>query len=430
MSASGRVLIDSEEDAVSPALDIPGTAVTAATATATVSRDMSGSVCSQVAGGARTVDSGPTADVQDRATSTSATVADLHAEGIYFCSEISSFVCRKEECGCEVPSNKKQFRVHLKRKAHSVESVAQADRLWQIASATLISSFTCSNSITGGAGAAAGEERGRLAKKYREGGWDVGILPPIEGLRTVSARKCLSCNKLFESSEGLRQHARKAHESVLSRSFLKTLPTVQCQSLFELKKCKRLFRVMVTSDQQHPEEEGQRSPIVLLRDALSCYAPGQISDLVSGGQQQQQLGQQQQAQHEDRSRSSFVSIARCPERLQSFNITMREAWELARCAEHFRHPQSPDYCGILDSSLEKALYERADFLLQATNLYLSQARAEFQKIDSFYSLLFAIGTPGMRSEKKPFRFLDADAQGLRSQLTYTTLQATNSKILA
>ena len=225
-------------------------------------------------------------------------VANMEAQGIVFNAQTRIFVCKKEECGCEVQGNRKEFKRHLKRSAHQSLSGSGANSMWLGAKRLLEQS---ASNPSGDA-----TEGQQLTKKYREGGWGVGILPPIEGLPVVSAKKCTRCEVMFEKDGSLRNHMRTVHKVPISLADMRKMEAIACQSLSRQSNVKKLFRVSV----------GRQDIISELGRALQSYDPRQESSA--------------QNTVSEKERSGFVIVTNMPERLTRLGMTMEEAFNLAR----------------------------------------------------------------------------------------------------
>ena len=96
-------------------------------------------------------------------------LAALEGQGIVYRADLGLFICTNAECGCEVKGKRSEFMRHLKGKGHEIASRAEAERVWVGAKRRM-------EEADGDAGTdRAAIERER--KKYREGGWSVGVLP-------------------------------------------------------------------------------------------------------------------------------------------------------------------------------------------------------------------------------------------------------------
>ena len=189
-------------------------------------------------------------------------VTSLQAHGIEFVARLGIFVCRKKECGCEVKGNRKEFKRHLKRGEHGVLTSEQLKEAWQEARCCL-ERF------------AAEQSEGTALKptdlwKYRKGGWGVGELECIPGLPEVFAKKCPTCDTLYEKGGGLRNHMSSVHKSSISLSSIRKIRHVKCQSLSRQSNVKKLFRI-VSGVEEHgiPDEE---EPVVVYEHGCTKQA--------------------------------------------------------------------------------------------------------------------------------------------------------------
>ena len=185
-------------------------------------------------------------------------VSSLKAQGIEFITRLGIFVCKKKECGCEVKGKRVDFLRHLKRGQHGVMTIQQLEKAWQEARGCL-EKF------------ASEQNAGKTLKptelwKYRKGGWGVGELEGISGLPEVCARKCPTCDKLYEKDEALRHHMKYFHKSGISRSSIRKIRHVKCQSLTRQRKAKNLFRIVSENEERGNMEEEE--PVVVY--GLDC----------------------------------------------------------------------------------------------------------------------------------------------------------------
>ena len=205
----------------------------------------------------------------------------------------------------------------------------------------------------------------------------------------MNAKKCITCDKMYEKEEGLRFHVRNDHKLPFSRKDAQKMDAVPCQSLSRQRNAKKLFRVSAND-----EDDGNE-----LGRALLAYNPRQASSADNI--------------RDERERSGFVIVTNMPERLNRLGMTMEEAFNLARF---------PRRGVVVVQNVDVVDEKRARFMTKALMEYLDSARDEFHDADSLPSILDFIGTPGSVSDRprRPFKFLSADARGLRSQASYAS----------
>lgn len=298
----------------------------------------------------------------------------LAENGIQFSREAAVFVCSKSpSCEVSLPEFEKPCRTHFKRYGHTVNA-AQFSRLWK-AMNTVRSVFP---------------ETHTLRHCYHTGGTRHGPLPPLPGLRTVKARKCLLCDELISKPDQLQRHLKLRHQRSYSIGVLKELPELSCQSLTKMKGSVRLFLVKPTS------REGAVEPAKNLDAVISS-----ISDYLFVEQAEQETVQ---ADVHQRFRSPFSSAAQCAERLICHGLDIDKAAALSK-----------SWRGEEEAELKRV----ANFVCMAVDENLSKARSCFSNVDSFRNTLLRVNTSGtIHKNGEVFRFVANKANGEGTQARY------------
>lgn len=110
----------------------------------------------------------------------------------------------------------------------------------------------------------------------------MGVLPRISGLAVVKAKRCNSCEEMFERDNSLRNHLRDVHKAVVSRGDIENMIAVECQSLSRQRNVKRLFRVAPDEIAQVSKNGGGQEGNSL-GAAIMQYDPGAVVQRREGG---------------------------------------------------------------------------------------------------------------------------------------------------
>lgn len=293
------------------------------------------------------------------------TPAELLAlHGLHVCLETGSLICSKADtCGIEVPIARWPLWKHLK-KYHNLETSV-------LRSMTLAASILTENI----------PEHHPLREKYKTGGASHGLLPKINGLPVLVCKQCPTCDRLFAADETLRKHSRILHGNAISRTAVKELVAKPSQCLGRLSKQAAPF--LVTDD-----EVARTMSAVAFE--LSVYDPGHVE--VAG-----------EIPTDDRRLSSFVSLARCGERLSNAGLTVEKAAALIRAGR---------------SGAGELFEKRMSAVRAALFGLFDEARALAREVNVFRHFHFTIATPGLYQKTKPFRFLINDARGDETSRRY------------
>eukprot|EP00171_Calliarthron_tuberculosum_P001089 IDg1089t1 len=111
---------------------------------------------------------------------------------------------------------------------------------------------------------------------------------------------------------------------------------------------------------------------------------------------------------QDREKSGFVSLARCSERLQMYDLSMEDAEYL--CS----YPATVE--GVERSP--KELDGKMGRVGAAMNALFIEAYDMYRDADGFHSTLMDIATSGTLAKNQPFRFVLEDGNGSQTRLRY------------
>lgn len=321
----------------------------------------------------------------------------LAAERIFPCLETSSFLCGATiSCGNEIKNSRKAFVQHLKRKGHELE-LDKVRVLWKAAE-------RCTKHFP---------DTHPLRRSYNEGGFTNGKLPRLKALPILRAKKCGKCDKLFEAMSTLQRHSKKEHGSIMSRSFFREGEWHDCQSLSMKKGEKTLFLVLPEDTAEIDITENEDS--VCMNSILNR----RICEYDAGSQSSTAINIL--ARTSDREKSGFVSLAKCPERLEQYGMEIQDGWNALKWPE-----DRPNF-GIRTESGEIGVinFERQSLsvfmnrVTHAIDSLMKDARHLFREADGFRSTLLDISTSGTLEKGKIFRFLMDDETGDRSSERYS-----------
>ena len=294
--------------------------------------------------------------------------AVLGRHGLEIRRSFGGIVCARSDCGGVVGLDRRSVRKHMNADAHEGVNGEEFEKL-----------FAAVREYAGTI--ADGDPRHAL---YRTGGWGVGVLPRVEGLPVVNARKCPKCDVMFAGESTLKKHHGRKHGSILGRRVIRGMPVYSCQGLTKKKGEEKLYRVQERMD----GNEEDRERVVLQYDPMggTLDMPGERRGLST-----------------DRRMGGFVSVARCDERLELFGLNGADAIELT---------------SLGDTETGGSLSELVGPVQNAIRRNMERAREGSHTVGTFYSTMLAIAVPGTKDKRTAFKFLEEGVSGNNTMKRY------------